>query len=456
MTDTDLPVETPSGATTPDALERLVLGAAFEDPDALERATATGLRAEDFSSDERATLWRALCHCAAQSLPYDAMGLESALIAVAPQWGTPRRHDAIAVVVDSVCTGAFVDQHARGVTAWARLRRATRFAHRALSTSPQSPQGVSAWLDRFAEGALKACEDATEDTRPVPLSAAVDALVERRLHPTPEPEEGRLSLPWHAVTHATGGLRPGQLIVLAARPKVGKSALALAIALHAATVAPVLFASLEMTRVEVAERVVSILGSVHADAAAGKRLPTHDEIDALMSARSLAEKLPVDVVDASAQTLTTIRAAARRMRARGGLSLIVVDYLQLMGSELTGRETTREREVAVLARGLKTLAKEMGCPVLCLSQLNRGGDELAAPTLRNLRESGAIEQDANAVWFLHRPTPPNAAEATEDIVLTIAAQRSGACGVEIKLTYRKAWLTFFESEAMPHYTEEDV
>ncbi|MEY4375219.1 MAG: Replicative helicase [Candidatus Eisenbacteria bacterium] len=453
--DVDLPSETLACADSADALERLVLGASFDDPTSLHKAIETGLRAEDFSSEDRAMMWRALVRLDADELPFDAIGLETALSLVAPAWGTPRRHELIASVVDWVVSGAWVDVHALGVIRWARWRRAERFARKAIATAPTTSSAVDSWCERFTEGALKTCEEPTEAAKPVSIASCVADLVERRLNPSADEEGERLSLPWRALTVATGGLRPGQLVVLAARPKVGKSAAVLAIALHVALTGPVLFCSLEMTRAEVSERTVSILARVDASVAQGIRPPDAAARTELMEASSIASRLPLEVIDASTQTLTSIRAAARRMRARGGLKLIVVDYMQLMASELSGRDTTREREVAVIARGLKTLAKDMECPVIALSQLNRGAGETEEPTLRNLRESGAIEQDANAVWFLHREKAPDAAALTEEIKLIVAAQRSGACGARMDLTYRKAWLTFFEnaSDAPPSYCD---
>lgn len=450
--DVDLPTETLATADSADALERFVLGAAFDDPTSLHKAIETGLRAEDFSTEDRATLWRALVRVDTDALPFDALGLETALSLVAPAWGPTRRRDLVAVAVDGVVSGAWVDVHALGVIRWARWRRAERFARKAIASAPSTSSAVDSWCERFTEGALKTCEEPTEASKPVALSESVAALVNQRLSPSSDDGE-RYPLPWRGLTVLTGGLRPGQLVVLAARPKVGKSAAALAIALHAAAAGPVLFASLEMTRAEVSERAVSILARVDASVASGVRPPDDNAQRELLEATSIASRLSLQVIDASTQTLTSIRAAARRMRARGGLRLIVVDYLQLMASELAGRDTTREREVAVIARGLKTLAKDMECPVLALSQLNRAVGETDEPTLRHLRESGAIEQDANAVWFLHREKPPNVAELTEDVTLIVAAQRSGACGGRLKLTFRKAWLTFFEdaSDAPPSY-----
>lgn len=451
--DVDLPNETPAVADSTDALERLVLGAAFDDPDSLHKALATGLRAEDFSTEDRATLWRALVRVDTDGLPFDALGLESALTLVAPAWSTQRRHDLIALAVDWITSGAWVDVHALGVIRWARYRRAERFARKALAAVPSTSSAVDSWCERFAEGALRACEEPSEATKPVALAESVADLVERRLNPKPDEDGDRIVLPWRSLTLATGGLRAGQLVILAARPKVGKSAMALAIALHAAVTGPVLFASLEMTHEEVSERAASILARVDASVASGARPPDEAARAELLQAAQMASRLPLQVVDASAQTLTSIRAGARRMRARGGLRLIVVDYLQLMASELVGRETTREREVAVIARGLKSLAKDMGCPVLALSQLNRAAGETDEPTLRNLRESGAIEQDANAVWFLHREKPPNAAELTEEVKLIVAAQRSGACGHRIDLLYYKSQITFSEASAPPSYLD---
>jgi replicative DNA helicase len=315
---TDLPEETLATARSAEALERFVLGAAFDDPVALHKAIETGLRAEDFSTDERATAWRALVRLDADELPFDGFGFDAALARVAPSWGQQRRHDLAAVLIESVVSGAWVDVHAQGVIRWARYRRAERFARRALAAAPHTPHDVDGWCERFAEGALRACEEPGADAKPVLISESVADLVESRLSPSADAESVRLSLPWERLTDATGGLRAGQLIILAARPKVGKSAAVLAIALHVALTGPVLFASLEMTRAEVSERTVSILGRVNASVASGSRRADAEDREALMRAASLASRLPVHAHQPSSRSAQD-QSARGAPPDRGGL-----------------------------------------------------------------------------------------------------------------------------------------
>jgi replicative DNA helicase len=199
------------------------------------------------------------------------------------------------------------------------------------------------------------------------------------------------------------GLHPGQLIVVAGRPGLGKSAVSLDFARNAAirhSVASAIF-SLEMSKIEIVMRLLS----------AEARVPLHvlrsgqlSDDDWTKLARRMGEisEAPLFIDDTPNMNLMEIRAKARRLRQRHDLRLVVVDYLQLMSSPK--RVESRQQEVAELSRGLKLLAKEIECPVIAVSQLNRGPEQRTdkRPQLSDLRESGSIEQDADVVLLLHR------------------------------------------------------
>ena len=235
------------------------------------------------------------------------------------------------------------------------------------------------------------------------------------------------------------GLHPGRLYVLAARPSVGKSALAQNIATNiAARDIGVLFFSLEMSRDELALRQLSRITSIDTNRLALAKIDVHEQA-ALRAAEQRLAKLPFYVEDNGALRMPELRARVRRnVRKHPDTGLLVVDYLQLMlGSE---DPESRQQEVALISRGLKLLAKELHIPVLALSQLNRGVEqrENKRPLLSDLRDSGAIEQDADVVMFLYREGlyKPVAAENENDTELLIRKNRMGEPG-EVKLTFIK-------------------
>jgi len=203
--------------------------------------------------------------------------------------------------------------------------------------------------------------------------------------------------------HQLGGLQPSNLIVLGARPGHGKTSLALNIATAAAAEQrPVLFFSLEMSAEEINSRILGAEARI--DSVRMRSGNLHDtEWPKLADAMGRLQGVPLHVDDNPMVTVMDIRAKARRMRARlGDLGLVVVDYIQLM----TGRSSaeTRQVEISEISRGLKLLGRELNCPVLALSQLSRNLEQRAdkRPILSDLRESGALEQDADVVMFLYR------------------------------------------------------
>ena len=199
------------------------------------------------------------------------------------------------------------------------------------------------------------------------------------------------------------GMQPGQLIVLAARPAMGKTSLALNIAVSSCMQSglPVAIFSLEMLATELSMRILT--GRAKVDS---KRVRTKNFYDtdlrSLARATQELSSLPIYINDSGNTTILDIQSQCRKIKAEQGLGLIVIDYLQLMGS--VNKNLQREQQIAEISRGLKTMAKELGCPVIALSQLNRGVESRPdkRPTTADLRESGAIEQDADIVMFVYR------------------------------------------------------
>lgn len=254
----------------------------------------------------------------------------------------------------------------------------------------------------------------------------------------------------------THGFRPGHMIVIAARPGVGKTSLAMNIADHVAVQLGlgVGVISLEMTGDELMERMIASRARVNLRNIQEGFLAERD-MPRIVSAAGALGNAPLYIDDKSAQNILEIRAKARRWHQQHDIRLLVVDYLQLAGAGSTGRRVeNRQQEVSLISRGIKLLAKELGIPVIVMSQLNRQieYDKNRKPRLSDLRESGSIEQDADLVMFLHarRRIDDNGEEEDDmpDVVPTtgiIAKQRSGPTG-EIFFTFLKAY-TRFESAA---------
>ena len=198
----------------------------------------------------------------------------------------------------------------------------------------------------------------------------------------------------------TGGLHNSELIILAARPSMGKTALAMNMAEHIAIdqLKPVLFVSLEMSSIELADRLLCSRSRVDSHRLRSGHLSS-DESEKLGSTAAQIAQAPLFIDDSPSRNMTEIAATARRLKRRSGLELIVIDYLQLI--EPDNSRDPRQEQVARVARRLKGLARELNVPVLCLAQLNRQAED-SKPQLGHLRESGAIEQDADVVMFVHR------------------------------------------------------
>jgi replicative DNA helicase len=244
----------------------------------------------------------------------------------------------------------------------------------------------------------------------------------------------------------TGGFQPGNLIIIAARPSMGKSALVTNIAENAAIDherAVALF-SLEMSETELAQRFVASQGRIFGDKLRKGRVPDSEWPRILEASQKLA-RAPLFVDDSSDIGILDIRAKARRLHAQtdGGLGLIIIDYLQLLRPE-AGVEN-RVEQVGQMSRGLKILARELGVPVIALSQLSRAVEQRhdKKPILSDLRESGNIEQDADLVMFIYRDEYYNKEESEEQGMadLLIAKHRNGGLG-DVSLTFRKEYPKF--------------
>ena len=257
----------------------------------------------------------------------------------------------------------------------------------------------------------------------------------------------------------TGGFHANELVILAARPSMGKTALALNmtenVAIHQST--PVLFISLEMGSTELADRLLCSMARVNGHRLRNGTISNEDRMRLVEKAGEISQS-PLYIDDSPSRTVSEIAAAARRIRRReGALGLIAIDYLQLI--EPDNARDPRQEQVAKIARRLKGLARELQVPILCLSQLNRQAEDSRdhKPKLSHLRESGAIEQDADVVMFVHREEYYHRGEEAEQYAgqaeIIIAKQRNGPVG-DVELVWEKQF-TRFQDKAPERMQEFD-
>lgn len=316
------------------------------------------------------------------------------------------------------------------------LRGLARAAQR-IAQEADSPTGPAEESLAMAEREIFALAEVGTKGGAVPLADGLSECLDRLdLRMTRKAADGAVPTGFLDLDAMTCGLQAGELVILAARPSTGKTALSLAIARHALEAGfPVFFASLEQPRVDLAERLVCCESGVdYSRIRAGKL--SGEEVERVQRAAAYLRGLPLFIDDAPGQSMLRIAANLRRLKRRHGVKLAVVDYLQLVEPE--DRKASRQEQVAVASRRLKHLAREAGVPVLCLAQLNREVEYRSGgkPKLADLRDSGEIEQNADTVMLLHKP------EDAENVVeVIIAKQRNGPVG-ERSLTFLKQYMRF--------------
>ena len=252
----------------------------------------------------------------------------------------------------------------------------------------------------------------------------------------------------------TAGLQRGELIIIAGRPSMGKTSFAMNIAENAAIAhkIPTAIFSMEMSAEQLTFRMIGSVGGVNQSRLRrGNRL-SDDDWTRIQSALSILSDAPIFIDDTGSLTPTEVRARARRLKREHGVGLIVVDYLQLM--QVAGTTENRATEISEISRSLKTLSKELDVPVIALSQLNRSVEQRPdkRPVMSDLRESGAIEQDADLIVFIFRDEvydPETPRKGIADII--IGKQRNGPIG-DFPLTFRGEF-TRFENYVAEEYGE---
>ena len=415
--------------------EESVLGSMMLSAEAIA-AVIEVVKPEDFYRSAHERIYRSCLDLYGKGEPVDAITVVEDLKRKG-QLGDVGGHLYLHNLVETVPTPASAAHYARIVAELALLRRLIDAGSKIISKAYALPEDPRSAADE-AEGLVYAVSRHREQEEVVPLSTLIHESIEslEKLH---ERESAFAGIPtgFRDLDTMTSGLQAGNLIVVAARPGVGKSSFVTNLARNVAVESrvPVAMFSLEMSRWEIGMRLLCAEARVPWDKVRAARVAAEDWQHIVEAAETLHDA-PLHIVDAGNVNIVDIRAKARRLksdRAQGGLGLIIVDYLQLMSSHQ--RSESRQTEIAEISRSLKLLAKELEIPVIAVSQLNRDPERRQdkRPQLSDLRESGAIEQDSDLVMFIHR-------EDSEDLTvkgtarLIVAKHRNGPTG-EVPLTF---------------------
>lgn len=465
--------------TPPHAIEaeRSLLGSVLLDPSVLNDVVEIVSSPDQFYKESHGTIYKALVDTFEAHQSGDLVQLTETLRArgVLDRVGGTTYLMELAEAVPSAASAPY---YARLIADAARLRKlidaAGEILHDAYTGSDGTPDGAKRVID-LAE--KKIFDIASEDinAEPESLKELLIAEMTRIDEADGKPIQG-IPTGFPDLDEMTSGLQPEELMILAARPSMGKTAFSLNLAeqiafggvtpwepKRGAKPTPVGFFSLEMSRGSLVQRLLSARSGVDASKLRTGRV-SMEEYQKLTQASAELAEAPMIIDDTPGMTVLTLRAKARRMKQRHDIGCIVIDYLQLLSSPGAARES-RQVEVSEISRSIKALARELKVPVICLAQLNRGAEQREGnrPRMSDLRESGSIEQDADVVALLHRESyyhrgdpswDPNSAEFDEEnrdklnlAELILAKQRNGPTGT-VKLVWDSQVVRFKSYDSM--------
>ena len=409
--------------------EEAVLGAILINPEAYYEV-APFLQADDFYIHRHRFIWQALAGLHERRCPVDFLTLSEEL--------DRRGHLAeiggpayLSGLINSTPTSLHAEAYGHLVQGDAVRRRMLEAANQVAKLAYQSDAPLETLVDESERAIFAAGERLlARDLRPV--SSVLDELYDQVEQRASRGEQPGIPTGFSALDRLLGGLQPSDLLIIAGRPGMGKTSLLLSTIRHAAQQhhKRVAFFSLEMSSVQMAQRLVSQYTGIESMRLRSGRLAA-DDWTAFTQAVEVIGGTQLFLDDTPALTPTQLRAKCRRVHAEYGLDLVVIDYLQLMTAG--GRIENRTQEISHISRQLKVLARELDVPVLAAAQLSRAVEQRAdkRPVLSDLRESGSIEQDADVVLFLYRPED----EPNGLVDVNIAKHRNGPVG-SLKLAFR--------------------
>ncbi|MDP2227393.1 MAG: replicative DNA helicase [Moraxellaceae bacterium] len=431
--------------------EQSVLGGLMLEDTAWDRASEAVTEADFYRRDHR-LIFRAIALLANESKPRDALTVSETL----NRLGELEEAGGIAYlgeIVKNTASAANIGAYAEIVRERSVLRQLIRVSYE-ISDVAYQPQGATSdqILDEAERKIFAIAEQQTKGTGPQAIRPLLAKAVNRieQLFGSDDPLTG-LSTGFADLDEKTSGLQKGDLVIVAARPSMGKTTFAMNLVENVLLGgAPVLVFSMEMPADSIVMRMLSSLGRIDQTRVRNGKLEEEDW-PRLTSTMAMLNEQKLFIDDTAALSPTELRSRARRVaRENGGaIGLIMVDYLQLM--RVPGLENNRVNEISEISRSLKGLAKEMECPVIALSQLNRSLEQRPnkRPVMSDLRESGAIEQDADVIMFIYRDevyNPESEDKGTAEII--IGKQRNGPIG-SLRLAFLGKYTRF--EDLAPEY-----
>lgn len=424
--------------------EKALIGCLLVDNNSFDEISSLKLTVKDFYHPQFGMIFDAISNLVLETRPFDLVSVCSKLNDMA-RLEKVGGQSAVLEIIEDTASAANIYHYGNLVKDKSILREVIRTANRVSEAGSNFVGNIKDFVDEV-EGEFFSL---TADTKGNDLITLKESLKEnlKQLERGDRNagEISGLSTGFASVDSRLLGLQPGQMIIIAARPGMGKTSLALNWVTNVAksTKLPVVMFSLEMVSSELSMKILSSEASIDS-----RKIRTKDyhegDLRNMANAVQLLSQVPIYINDSGATTLIDIRSQSRRIKAQEGLGMIVIDYLQLMQSHV--RKQSREQEIAEISRGLKELAKELGCPIIALSQLNRSAASRTdrRPQLQDLRESGSIEQDADIVCLIHREEVYNPDTPEKGMAeLIIAKNRSGQPGT-VKLAWIGAQTKFAE------------
>jgi replicative DNA helicase len=420
--------------------ERSVLGSMLRDNDVIGDIIQI-IRTEDFYADAHQKIYQAIVSLYDKGHPTDLVTLAE-ILREQKQLDDVGSYPYLGELWEAAPTAANAEYYAHIVRDRSIVRglihASTEILRDAYDNSQPSTELLNAAERKILDIAEKGITTQVYTLQEILIKEAYKRIDERQ---GSERSSG-LSTGFIDLDEITAGLQNSELIIIAARPSVGKTSFALSIARNLAVDGKeaILFVSLEQSRIELAERLLCCQARVDSHRLRKGRLSS-DDIEKLMEAGSQLGKAKLFIDDTPGQGMLRIAANARRLKLRQGIKLVVIDYLQLIEPE--NRRDPRQEQVAQISRRLKFLARELQIPVVALAQVNRSSEDRQdhRPRLADLRESGSIEADADTVMMLHRPDRYEPGQHEGIVEVLIAKQRNGPTG-EITLAYRKEFMRY--------------
>ena len=423
--------------------EQAVLGAMLLKPEAVTTA-AEELSADDFYRETHRLIYEAMMELKDRTEPVDLVTLTEQLKKadkLAKIGGIP----ALSLIANSVPTAANVHYHARIVHEKAQLRSLISAATEIAGAAYESADEVEDIMDN-AEKRILAVSSGKRSKDFVPLQEILlDTLEQIDARYNNKGSITGLPTGFTDLDPLPPGLQKADLILVAARPSMGKTAVTLNIAAHVVLRArePVAFFSLEMSKEQLVQRLLCSEGRIDSQRLRVGELEEKEWGDLIDTANRLSVA-PLYIDDTPSITVMELRSKARRLKAEHGLSLIVIDYLQLMQGRASKNGDNRQQEISEISRSLKALARELNVPVIALSQLSRSVEsrQIKRPMLSDLRESGSLEQDADIVMFLYREDYYDPETENKNITEVIIAKHRNGPVDTVDLTFLKQFTKF--------------